>query len=143
MRTGAGGRAFWRDRRGVAALEFAISATPLLILLLGIVEIGWLLANQYALTRGVEQAARYAVVHGSQSAAPATTAEVSAVFYQAAAPILGAAPSGVTVTVSFIPDNSPGSTVMVSAQSSFTPFSGIVGIPALTLAAQASYTIQN
>ncbi len=136
-----------RDRRGVAALEFALSGVPVLILLLATIEFGRLLADQYALSLGVERAARYAVVHGSQSALPASGADISAAFYAAAAPFLGAQASGqaggAVVTVTFAPDNAPGSVVTVNATYGFLPVSVLEAIPALTLSAQVSETIQN
>jgi Flp pilus assembly protein TadG len=132
-----------RDRRGVAALEFALTGIPVLILLLATVEFGRLLADQYALSLGVERAARFAVVHGSQSTLPASGSDISAAFYAAAAPFLGTTTSGVVVTVSFAPDNSPGSMVTVSARYAFMPVTALEAIPALTLSAAASYTIQN
>lgn len=135
--------ALWRDRRGVAALEFALTAVPVLILMLATVEFGRLLADQYALSLGVERAARFAVVHGSQSVLPASGADISGQFYAAAAPFLGAGTGGAVVTVTFAPDNAPGSVVTVSATYDFLPVSLLEAIPALTLSAQASDTIQN
>ena len=132
-----------RDRRGVAALEFALSGVPVLMLLLATIEFGRLLADQYALSLGVERAARYAVVHGSQSALPASGADISAAFYAAAAPFLGAQAGGAVVTVTFAPDNAPGSVVTVNATYGFLPVSLLEAIPALTLSAQVSDTIQN
>ncbi len=133
----------WRDRRGVAALEFALTAIPVLMLLLATVEFGRLFADQYALSLGVERAARFAVVHGSQSVLPASGADISGQFYAAAAPFLGAGAGGAAVSVTFTPDNTPGSVVTVNATYGFLPASLLEAIPALTLSAQASYTIQN
>jgi Flp pilus assembly protein TadG len=130
-------------RRGTAAIEFALVSVPLLILLIGTAELGMVFADQYALSLGVERAARFAIVHSLNSAAPASTAEITAVFQQAANPLIGSSASGAQVTVSFDPSDTPGSVVTVSAQYPFTPITGIVPIPPLTLSAQASYVIQN
>lgn len=145
MKRWAGGRkcGFRRDRRGVAALEFALSGIPVLILLLATIEFGRLIADQYALSLGVERAARYAVVHGSQSASPASAADIVAQFYAAAAPFLAAGTGGPAVSVTFSPSNAPGSLVSIAALYNFVPVSTLEAIPVLTLNAQASYTIQN
>jgi len=133
----------WRDRRGVAALEFALSGVPVLILLLATIEFGRLIADQYALSIGVERAARYAVVHGSQSASPASAADIVAQFYAAAAPFLAAGAGEPVVSVAFSPGNAPGGLVSIAARYDFIPVSTLEAIPAITLSAQASYTIQN
>lgn len=142
-RKGRGGRRRGLGRRGAAALEFALGGVPLFVLLFGTIEFGLIFADQYALTLGVERAARFAIVHSLNSADPASTADITSVFYTAAAPLLGTSSAGLSVTVSFEPSDTPGGVVTVSAQYDFVPLTAIVPIPPLTLSAQASYVIQN
>lgn len=53
---------FKRDEKGAALVEFAVMAPLLLVLLLGIVEFGWLLANDLDVRHGAREAARLAAV---------------------------------------------------------------------------------
>lgn len=55
----------WRDRRGAAAVEFALSAIALLAFLLAIINLGLLGFSLSALARGVQTAARASVVYTS------------------------------------------------------------------------------
>ena len=47
-----------RDTRGAAALEFAIGAPVLVILILGILQVGLLFYSSAGLLQGVNEAAR-------------------------------------------------------------------------------------
>jgi Flp pilus assembly protein TadG len=51
-------QAVLRDRRGAAVLEFALVALPFLVLMLGVMEVGYDLFVQVALDAAVENAAR-------------------------------------------------------------------------------------
>ena len=136
-----------KDRRGVAALEFALTGSLLLSMILGTVAIGRALAAQHALGIGVERAARYAVVRSATSASPASAADIGNQFYATVQPLLGAGggPSpNPTVSVAYAgAGNIPGGLVTVSAFYSWQPLSGFDGLPAMTLSAAVSYTIQN
>lgn len=53
-----------RDDGGAAAVEFALVVPILLVLVFGIINFGFVFAQQIALNNGVRQGARYAVVDG-------------------------------------------------------------------------------
>jgi Flp pilus assembly protein TadG len=53
-----------REERGAAALEFALVVPILLVVVFGIVNLGFVLAQQISLNNGARQAARFAVVDG-------------------------------------------------------------------------------
>ncbi len=53
-----------RDRRGVAAVQFALIATPLLLFLFGIEETARVMWMQSAINMAVEDGARYSSVSG-------------------------------------------------------------------------------
>jgi len=55
---------WFTDRRGVAAIEFALIAPVLLLFLGGIVDFGLLTVGQSQLANGVAQAAQYALLQG-------------------------------------------------------------------------------
>lgn len=53
-----------RTERGAAAVEFALVVPILILILIGIVNFGFVLAQQISLNNAARQAARYAVVDG-------------------------------------------------------------------------------
>jgi Flp pilus assembly pilin Flp len=53
-----------REERGAAAVEFALVMPILIVVVLGIVNLGFVLAQQISLNNGARQAARFAVVEG-------------------------------------------------------------------------------
>lgn len=53
-----------RNERGAAAVEFALVVPILLLLLIGIMNFGFVFAQQISLNNAARQAARYAVVDG-------------------------------------------------------------------------------
>ena len=55
--------AFWHERDGNAAIEFALLLPVFLLMLLGIVEFGRVLWTQSSLQHAVEAAARYAAIN--------------------------------------------------------------------------------
>ena len=129
------------DRRGVASVEFAVVALVFFMMLFAIVELGRLAAAQSALSYAVDVATRYAAVHGADSATPATTATVAAQFAAAAAPILGSGAPSPTVT--FSPDNNPGSTVTVSASYAWSPVTMGSDFASVMLSSQSSLVIEH
>jgi len=57
-----------REERGAAAVEFALVVPILIVVVLGIVNLGFVLAQQISLNNGARQAARFAVVEGRDCA---------------------------------------------------------------------------
>ncbi|MGI9824299.1 TadE/TadG family type IV pilus assembly protein [Agromyces sp. Marseille-Q5079] len=51
-----------RSERGAAAVEFALVALPLVMLLLGILDFGWIFNQQVSLTNAARESARYYAV---------------------------------------------------------------------------------
>jgi Flp pilus assembly protein TadG len=80
------------DRRGLAAIEFAIVAPMLLLLLGGITDFGLLMAGKSKLANGVAQGADYAMLQGPS----VTNANVKAMVQA------GALRSGLTPTVTVV-----------------------------------------
>jgi len=56
---------------GQSALEFALILPILLIVVCGIIDFGWLLYNQLAVSNTARESARYAVVNASTALGPA------------------------------------------------------------------------
>lgn len=110
---------WYRTRtRGQSAVEFALAFPVVVLLILGLVDLGRLMWAYQSLAHAVREGARYAIVHGSASPQPADQAVIRGVVVQAAATLN---PDQITVLVSWDPDNSPGSRVTVEAHYAFRP----------------------
>lgn len=66
-----GPSAFWRDRRGGAALEFAVVSLPMLTMLVFLAELGYDFFAQVSLDYGVQSAARQIQIGTAQSSSTA------------------------------------------------------------------------
>jgi len=141
-----------RDRRGTAALEFAVAGTVVLVLMLAIYDVGMLFMAQRGLDFGVDKAARWGVVNS----ASVTTANVLAQFQSASSVMLGnttcqgfasgaTIPAGTAcyVTVGLSNGAQVGSLLTIVAKYSWAPASTITGITAVTLQSTVALTIQN
>ena len=63
------------DERGASLVEFAVLAPLLVILVLGIVEFGWLFGQNNSLRHATGEAARFASVNGGSSIAASDIAQ--------------------------------------------------------------------
>ena len=106
------------SRRGSEVVESALALLSFALLMVGIMEFGLagMISNSVAFA--AETAARYASVHGSSSPVPASRSAVQAVAQSYAAP-LGSGP--LTITVTWTPNNNPGSTVTVRVSCNLSP----------------------
>jgi Flp pilus assembly protein TadG len=124
-----------RNQRGAAAVEFALLLTPFLMVTFGIIELGSYGMVQQALLESVHAGVRYAVVHGSNSSSPATTFSLQTMVQNGSSALT---PSSVSVTVTFSPNNNPGSTVKIVAT---YPWSSIVPLLNLSSAAVTATSV--
>jgi Flp pilus assembly protein TadG len=125
------------DARGSTAAEFAVSMSVFLVLVLAVIDIGRLYADQHALDYSVEKAVRYAVVNST-----ASTTTITSQFTNAITPAVGASrAAGATVSVTFSPSEAVGSTVTVSATLAWSALSAIDDLVALTLTSSQTLTI--
>ena len=105
------------SRRGSTLIESSLALMVFGILLAGIMELGVVGLASSSISFAAERAARYAAVRGSGSGHPATVADIRATALAYAVPLNSAA---VTVTVTWTPNNDPGSNVRVKVSYSFT-----------------------
>ncbi len=101
---------FWRDQRGVSALEFGFIAPLLILLTVGIIDFGRIGLANSTIKHVAVAGARYASARGSEKPFPATEAEVVDFVKGQAAAIQ---PDDLSVLVTWSPNNSEGSTVTV------------------------------
>jgi Flp pilus assembly protein TadG len=134
-------RRFLKDRSGVSVVEFALVASVFFSVMFGLIDLARIIMAQNALSQGVREAARYAIVHGSSSSSPAAASDIQTAVGTNAQPMLQ--PAAITSTASFSPNNNPGSTVTVQASTTWTPLVSFVPWPSITLTASSVLTIQN
>jgi len=130
-------RRLLHDDRGSELLEFAVASVIFFMLVFGTIEFG-LGVWQYNMTSDLAQeGARWAAVHGSASASPATAAQLQS-FVQGRSP-------GFTVTVTATPTDpsavAPGGTIAVQVNSSFSPVTGLIPSATLNLTSTAKMTV--
>jgi Flp pilus assembly protein TadG len=68
-----------RDQRGAAAVEFALVAPLLLLLVFGVISYGYMLSFRQALSQGAAEGARAAAVSAYPAAADKETAALNAI----------------------------------------------------------------
>lgn len=138
-RAGAGGlRRFARDSSGIAAVEFALVAPVLLMLVFGAIEIGRVLYEQQTLEEAARETARWATMHGSKSDSPATATTTMDKARQLAGNY-----AGLAGTVTFSPNNSPGSAVIIDLTRDHTFMVPFLPTGMFKIKAKATQTIQH
>ena len=88
---------------GQTMVEFALSASLLLLVVFGIIEMGFALYNYNTVCSAAREAVRYAIVHSPSGPNPATTSQIQQVAINYA---VGLNPNHLTVNVSWPADNS-------------------------------------
>jgi Flp pilus assembly protein TadG len=125
-------------RGGAAAIEFALTISAFMMLVLGIVEIGRYVAAQQSLLSAVHVGGRYAVAHSSSSSSPATQSSIQTVIQNAAGALVA---GSITATTTFSPNNSAGSTVTITGTYPWAPLVPLLNLPSATITATATMTI--
>ncbi|MBW4091200.1 MAG: pilus assembly protein [Proteobacteria bacterium] len=131
----------WRrpDRRGTAAIEFALAFPVLLLAFLAVFELYRLVAAQRTLDYAVDLALRY----GAVNSASASAGQIGQVVTTAATALLGSADGAVVSTVGFSPSYAPGNILTVSVRYAWTPALLGTEFPPVTLTGSGSITVQN
>ena len=113
-----------KRQRGSALVEAGLTLVAFMTVIFGMMEFGRMVWAYNLVSHAAREATRYAMVHGRNSSHPATAADITSV---AKTQAVGLSPSNLTVAVSWIPDNKPGSAVKVALQYSFGAVTGVVG----------------
>lgn len=110
-----------KSEKGQAMVEFALVLPLLLLLLFGIIDFGWIFANQLLANNAVREAARYTAIHYYDSSADNDQ--------QAAYNIVVArAPTLVSPTVTLTPPASGGNEVTIAVTSPVAVLSPIASV---------------
>ena len=127
-----------RRRRGSTLVESALVTTTFLILLVGVFDFGRLGFAYNSITYAAHHAARFAATNGSGSGHPAAAKDIQS---NAQSNVVALDTSALTVTVTWTPDNHPGSQVQVAVSYSFRPVLIPISSTSLTLKSTCNETI--
>jgi len=131
---------FFKKSDGAATVEFVLLLPLFIAILIGGFDLGRYVFLKNELTSAVQDAGRFAMIRGSSSPNPATEANIR-VFAQQR--IVFNDINNVLISVTFIPDNRPGSTVRVRAEANFTALAGLLELSNLNLVAVTNSVIVN
>ena len=124
----------------MAAVEFGLVGCFFIMFVLGILEVARYVGAQQDLLSAVHATGRYAIVHGSKSSSPATTSSLQTLV---GTNLVILSSGSVTANASFSPNNSPGSTVTITASYTWTPLVPLLNLPSATISATSAATILN
>jgi len=125
-------------RRGAAAVEFGLAFIVFFIVVLAIMEFGWMVSSYNILAGATREATRYATVHGGASGTPASSSDIQNVVRRWA---IGLDNSAVQATTTWSPGNGPGSRVRVQASYSALPLTGLIIHGGITLRSSSEMII--
>lgn len=131
---------------GTSTLEFALAVIPLLLTIFAVIDFGRGIYEFNAINDMARAGARFAIVHGSKSSAPAGPAENnSAVTSAARAEAVTFSGANATVTSSWLDGtNTPGSRVRVNVSYPYVPLvSSLFPFGSLTLQSSSTMVVTN
>lgn len=128
-----------RNRDGAAAVQFAFVLPVLVVMILGIIDMGRLGMTISTMRNAAIESARFASMHGAESPTPATEASITDFAKDRA---VGVPSADVAVAVTWLPDNKSGSQVKVQLSYDFEMFvSWLTPLPSIQLAKSSAMTI--
>ena len=136
------------DERGATLVEFALASLLFFMTVFGTIEFGRGVWQYNMMSDLAQEGARWAAVHGagnSTACSSGTQIACRASAAQIQTYVQSRAPGGFTVSVTTTPAPSavsPGSAVLVTVSSSFTPVVGIIPHSTLTLTGTAKMIVQ-
>jgi Flp pilus assembly protein TadG len=127
-----------KRQRGAAALEFGLSFILFISVVYAIMEFGRVVASYDILAGATREGSRYATVHGSSSATPASSSDIQDLVRRWA---IGLDSSSLTVSTTWTPTKGPGSQVKVQASYAMSPFTGWIFANDITLKSSSAMII--
>lgn len=128
-----------RDARGGMAVEFGFAAPVIVVLTIGLMDIGRMVWIDTTIAHAAYEGARYAAIRGAASTSPATAAEVISYIQGRAT---GIDSGDLNVGVSWAPDNGSGGEVSIQVEYDFDSYlSGFLPIGTIELKSVSKLTI--
>jgi Flp pilus assembly protein TadG len=132
-------RRFQRDRRGTAMIEFAFVAPVLFLLTIGTIDVGRLVWSASMLHHMAREATRYASVRGAEANSPVDATDIETYVKNR---LIGVSGNEVTVTTTWTPNNSPGGTVHVRLDYTYSFLIGaLTGLDPLAIEGESSMVV--
>lgn len=127
---------------GQSLVEFALVAPIFFLMLFGVIEMGRLIWINHELANGTREAARFAMVRGSEASACATVTDLENVILDRTSAIQS---GQLDLTGNTGPlCGEPGTKVVIEAEYDFDPMLGIIpGLNSLTLNARSEVIVQH
>jgi Flp pilus assembly protein TadG len=124
---------FKRNTEGQSLVEFALVLPILMVLILGMIEFGWVLNGKITLTSAAREGARVAVIY--ESAEQASTAVQSAVTRSAES-------SSLTLVTTVTTFDEPTKSAVINVNAKIKPIIGLFFSGDVTLSAKAEMRIE-
>ena len=135
MKTRRNGR-----EHGGTVLELGLVIALVMVLCVGIIDMGRAIHAYSALTHAAGRAARWAAVRSAQSEDPASAAMVEA---KALGDVVGLDPERIAVVTDWAPVNSPGGVVSVRMTYDYEPLTPLVPSDLIRLTGASQITISH
>ena len=127
------------SERGQGMVEFALVVPIFLLLVLGTVELGWLVYNNHTVSSATREGARHAMVNGERSENTNAATEIEDIVSERASGLSGP----VATEVSPNPIGEPGTEVTVSTTFQYQPIVGmIIGTGSIQLSSESTVIVQ-
>ena len=110
-------------QRGAYLVEYSLVFLIFVFVMFGILEFGRVVTAYNVMSGATREGTRYAIVHGSQSGAAATSTDIQD---KVRSWCIGLDSSAVTVTTTWPSGNGPGKPVNVTTRYTFTPLVGFL-----------------
>lgn len=127
-----------RNEKGAVLLEHALVFLLFFVVLYGIMEFGRIVYLYNSLAGATRGAARFAIVHGSRSTAPATNDDIRARLLQWG---IGFDPTALTVNTTWSPNNAPGSRVRIDSSYNISLMTGLIYTAPLRIVSRSEMVI--
>jgi Flp pilus assembly protein TadG len=127
-------------QRGAATVELGLVMALVMMLVVGIIDMGRAIHAYSSLTHAAGRAARWAAVRSSLSDAPASISMIEA---KALSDAVGLDPDKVEVVTDWAPANAPGGVVSVSLSYDYQPLTPLVPSDLIRLTGASQITISN
>jgi len=127
-------------QRGGTLVELALILPLFFLLIFGVLDFGRGIWAYNTLSYASREGVRYAIVRGSKSQTPASASDIRQIVI---AQTGGLDASKLTVTVTWLPNNAPGSNVKVQTQYNFVSLVPLLNLGTIALTSSSNMVIAN